>query len=53
MKGEARELFLMGLEEMKRRLYPTQIICYGAEIDGCINIPPYYRKIKERLNGNN
>lgn len=53
MKGEARELFLMGFEEMKRQLCPTQIICYGAEIDGCVNIPPYYRKIKERLNGNN
>lgn len=59
MKGEARELFLMGFEEMKRQLCPTKIICYGAEIEasddsqGCVNIPPYYRKIKERLNGNN
>lgn len=53
LKGGARELFLMGFEEMKRRLCPTKIICYGAETAGCVNIPPYYKKIKERCNGNN
>lgn len=59
MKRDARELFFMGFDEMKRRLCPTKIICYGAEIEasvtfkGCINIPPYYKKIKERCNGNN
>ena len=45
---ECRELFFKGFEEMKRRLSPSKILCYGSPIDGTVNIPPFYEKIRER-----
>lgn len=48
----SRELFFLGFEEMKRVLQPSAILCYGAELDGTINIKPHYERIKEaRKNG--
>lgn len=46
--SDCRELFFTGLEEMKRRLSPVKILCYGSPIDGTVNIPPYYDVIKRK-----
>lgn len=43
---ECRTLFSLGFEEMKRVLEPSAILCYGAEMDGTINIKPFYKKIE-------
>lgn len=49
---ESRELFFLGLEEMKRRLEPSVILCYGTEVEGTVHLEPYYKKIEEaRKNG--
>lgn len=48
----SRELFFIGFEEMKRVLQPSSILCYGAELDGTVNIKPHYKRIEEaRING--
>lgn len=48
----ARRLFDLGFEKMKEVLQPSAILCYGAELDGTINIKPHYTRIKEaRENG--
>lgn len=46
--GVSKELFFLGFEEMKRVLEPSVILCYGAEIEGTVNIKPYYLTVKER-----
>ena len=48
--SECRELFLLGFEEMKRVLQPSTVLCYGAELDGTINIVPYCKKLKKMNN---
>lgn len=45
---ECKELFFKGFEEMKRQLSPSKILCYGSPIEGTVNIPPFYDKIKMR-----
>ncbi|MCD8381529.1 MAG: DUF4417 domain-containing protein [Clostridiales bacterium] len=50
--AESKRLFLLGYEEMMKRLDPHWVIFYGRVPEACdwnvIRIPPYYDRIAER-----